>query len=178
MFDLSQDVPNFNLPPNPPAPGGNHPWTGSPLANGAAIQYDATRQVRAVLKSSDSGLLNSEHSVAPDILNYPTDISEGNDGPNMNLELMPYQNPTGSQAVMRDTDDPRYTLSHGNGLADATFLLQAQFRQYARVQIAGKWYQCSDPELSDLKFKFRKTGGMWIDDGSSFVTGNGPFPPQ
>lgn len=176
MFDLSQDVPNFNLPPNP-APGGNHPWTGNPLAAGAAIQYDATRQVRAVLKSSDSGLLNAQHAVVPDIPDYPTDISEGNDDPNMNLELMPYAGPVGIQAIMRDTDDPRYTLSHGDGLADATFLLQAQFRQYARVQIAGKWYQCSDLNLSDLKFKFRKTAGLWTDDNSSFVTGNGPFTP-
>ncbi|MEO6476749.1 hypothetical protein, partial [Luteolibacter sp.] len=178
MFDLSQDIPNFNLPPNPPAPGGNHPWTAEPLSHGAAICYDATRQVRAVMKSSDSGLLNTEHAMVPDIPDYPTDIAIGNDDPNMNFELMPYLGNAGSQGIMRDIDDPRFTLANLNGVANATFLLNAQFRQYARVQIVGKWYQCSDLNLGDLKFKFKKINGQWVDDSSSFVTGNGTFPPQ
>jgi hypothetical protein len=147
------------------------------LANGAAIRYDATRQVRAVLKSTDTALLNAEHAVVPDIPDYPTDISIGNDDPNMGGELMPYQGPSGIQGVMTDLDSPHYTLKHSKGGADSTFLLSAQFRQYARIQIAGKWYQCSDLKLSDLNFKFWKNAGKWTDDGSSFVTGNGTFPP-
>lgn len=181
MFDLAQDIPDFNLLPAPSAPGGNQIWPShEPLANGAAIRYDATRQVRAVLKSSDSVVLDWQHGHEgyPDIPNYPTDIAEGNDDPNMGGEIMPYQGAEGIQGIMRDVDSPKYSLSHGDGLPDATFLMAAQFRQYARVQIAGTWFRCSDLELSYLKLKFKKTNGKWADDNSSFVTGNGNSPPQ
>lgn len=177
MFDLTQDIPNFNLPPNPPVPG-NHAWPPhAPLADGAAIQYDATRQVRAVMRSSDSALLNSEHAHAPDIPDYPADIGIGNDDPEMNLELLPYQGPSGSQGAMAEQDAPHYKLANDLGAPNSTFQLNAQFRQYARVQIAGKWYQCSDLWLSDLNFRFKKNATTWSDDNSSFVIGNGTFPP-
>lgn len=76
---------------------------------------------------------------------------------------------------MRDIDSPLYFLNHDRGLPDSTFSLNAQFRQYARIQLAGKWFYCSDLKLSDLKLKFKKTNGKWSDDGSTFITGNGPF---
>lgn len=177
MFDLLQDTPNLNVAPSPPAPGGNHPWKRVPLSGGAAICYDATRQVRAIKKSSDSVLLQIENAPAPDIPDYPNDLAEGNDDPTMVGETRPYLGIDGTHARMRDTDNPKYSLFHSQGLPNTTFLLNAQFRQYARVQIAGKWYVCSDLKLSDLKIRFRKTNGQWVDDGSSYVTGNGIFPP-
>ncbi len=180
MFDLSQDIPNFNLAPDPPAPGGNYAWPpNKPLAGGAAIRYDATRQVRVTMKSSDSVVLDYVHTQNPgypDIPNYPSSIAEGNDDPTMEGETIPYAVGTGTAAVMRDLDYPHFSLIHTDGLPNSTFLLQSQFRQYARVQIAGKWYQCSDFSLSELKFKFKKTNGKWMDDNSSFNPGNGQFP--
>ncbi len=178
MFDTTQDIPNLNVLPNPPAPGGNHPWPPNmPLADGASVRYDATRQVRANPPSSDQVLLGFEREDGfPDIPNFPGDIAEGNDDPNMGGELMPYQGAEGIQGVMTDVDSPKFSLQHVKGLPDSTFSLNAQFRQYARVQIAGKWFRCSDFKLSDLKFRFKKTNGKWSNDGSTFETGNGPFP--
>ncbi len=178
MFDKNQDIPNLNIAPNPQAPGGNHPWPPhEPLANGAAVRYDATRQVRAVLNSSDHVVLGFEREAGyTDIPDFPQDIAMGNDDPNMGTELMPYQGDFGSQGVMTDIDSPLYFLKHERGLPNSTFSLHAQFRQYARVQIGRKWFRCSDLKLSDLKLKFKKTNGKWSNDGSTFVTGNGPFP--
>jgi hypothetical protein len=176
MFDLTQDVPNFNLPPDPPAPGGIHLWLNLPLSGGAEIRFDATRQVRVVRRSSDAVLLSSELAWAPDIPSYPATIAEGNDDVSGNF--LPYEGPSGTQGRMRDADNPIYTMKDSDSPATATFLMNAQFRQYARVQIKGIWYQCSELKLSDIKIKFRKTAGIWANDGSSFVIGNGPFPPQ
>lgn len=180
MFDLAQDIPNLNLPPDPPVPGGNHPWPPhESLANGASIRYDATRQVRVILSSSDQVVLDFEREDGcSDVPDFPDDISIGNDDPSMGGELMPYQSDVGTQGRMTSIDLPVFSLQHVRGLPDSTFSMHAQFRQYARVQIAGKWYRCSDLKLSDLVLKFKKTNGKWSDDGSSFVIGNGPFPLQ
>ncbi len=177
MFDLNQDVPNFNLAPSVPAPG-NHPWTGNALAPGASISYDASRQVRVIYKSNDSNVQQFLHVGTPDIMAYPSDPIEGNDDPDMVGETIPYL-PQGTTAIMRDGDQPFVSLDHatGNGNPNATIFGLAQFKQFARIQIGSRWYKCSADELSEVTFKLKRDNGKWIDNGSIFVTGNSQFPP-
>jgi hypothetical protein len=178
MFNLTSDVPDFTQAPTVPAPG-IHPWTGASLAPGAALRYDASRQVRVVARSNDSTIDQLLHDGRPDIATYPSDAIEGNDDPDLGAETFPYQ-PLGTTAVLSDADYPNIELlnSIGSSNPSATIFELAQFRQFARVQIGAKWYLCSDYGLTELTRKLRRDNGRWIDDGSTFVPGNNStFPP-
>jgi hypothetical protein len=177
MFDLTTDVPYLSGPFIVPPPG-VHPWTGNSLAGGAGIRYDASRQFRVVCRSNVPAVQAALLVDHPDVPSYPTDLIEGNDDPDQSGELRPYL-PQGTTAVMLDRDDPHLDLPHGLASAtpQATAVQTAQFRQFARVQIGSKWYKCSDCFLSELTCKAKRENGKWIDDGSTFISGNGSFPP-
>lgn len=179
MFDLSVDVPDLSGAPLVPPPGGTHAWLGTPLSNGAALRYDASRQVRVVSRCSDANLHQIFQSRGPDILAYPQNPVEGNDDPSMNGELVPYL-PNGITGIMLDSDFPDLVLPVplSSATENDTVLKLAQFRQFARVQIGDKWYKCSDYGLSELNIKVKRIDGKWVDDGSTFSSGNNSqFPP-
>jgi hypothetical protein len=177
MFDQTQDIPNFAVVPSVPAPG-VHPWTGYPLAPGAMISYDASRQVRVVMRSNDAPVQQALHSGTPDINSFPVDLIEGNDDPDMTGETVPYL-PIGFTASMLDYDHPFIQIKHSLGASNpnATILKMAQFRQFARVLIKNKWHKCSSDELTEITFRLKRENGKWVDNGSTFKNGNSTFPP-
>jgi hypothetical protein len=178
MFDLNADVPNLHKPWDVPPPGGNHPWKGTPLALGAQIKYDATRQFRVVSKSNDPTTHADMQAEGPDVLDYPADSVVGNDDPSFIGEIRPYE-PLGITAKMIDFDTPYIVIPHSRGSAtpQATVSQIAQFKQFARVELGARWYKCSDSTLSELRLKAKRENEKWIDDESTFLLGNSPFPP-
>jgi hypothetical protein len=80
---------------------------------------------------------------------------------------------------MTDFDTPYIVIPHSRGSAtpNATVSQTAQFRQFARAELGARWYKCSDYVLSELHLKAKRENGKWIDDGSTFLLGNNPFPP-
>lgn len=177
MFDLTADVPYLSGPFSVPPPG-IHPWSGLALSGGAGIRYDASRQFRVATKSNDPALHAFTQNAGPDVLNYPGDLIEGNDDPSISGETRPYL-PLGTPAVMSDLDTPFFKLKHASGSATSAAVAAqtGQFREFARVQIGSRWYKCSDYFLSEVLFKAKRENNKWIDDGSTFVLGNGTFPP-
>jgi hypothetical protein len=55
--------------------------------------------------------------------------------------------------------------------------IKVQFREFARVQLGGTWYRCSDEKFWRLHIKFKKFGAapVWRDDGSSTAQDNADF---
>jgi hypothetical protein len=178
MFDLNPDIPYLSKPWDVAPPGGNHPWKGTPLAFGADIKYDASRQFRVISKSNDPSTHTALQAEGSDVLDYPGDIAVGNDDPSTTGEVRPYD-PPGITAKMTDFDTPYIVIPHSRGSAtpNATVSQTAQFRQFARAELGARWYKCSDYVLSELHLKAKRENGKWIDDGSTFLLGNNPFPP-
>ncbi len=178
MFDLNADVPDLSSPWDVTPPGGNHPWKGTPLAFGASIKFDASRQFRVTSNSNDQATHAALQAGGPDVPNYPADSVEGNDDPSAIGEVRPYD-PPGITAKMLDFDTPFIELPHSRGSAtsQATVSQTAQFKQFARVELGSRWYKCSDDFLSELHFKAKRENAKWINDGSKFSLGNTTFPP-
>jgi hypothetical protein len=179
MFDTTKEVPLLATKPAIPAPGGNHPWKKTPLSKGADMCYDATRQVRVVTRSNDAALNQALQIIGPDVANFPTDPVEGNDDPDTLRERHPFGAYSG---IMEDADYPDLLLRNSTASSNqnATIHSFAQFKQFARIQVGGRWFKCSaeDEGLSELTFKLKRGDGKWVNDGSKFDLGNdGTFPP-
>jgi hypothetical protein len=178
MFDLKSDVPALNVPWDTAPPGTNHPWKNTPLAFGAEIKIDASRQFRVLSKSNDANTHAALHAAGPDIAVYPQNPAEGNDDPSILGELRPYL-PLGITAKMADFDTPFVEIPHtrGSETPQATISELAQFRQFSRAEIGNRWYKISDFFLSEIYFRAKRENGKWVDNASTFVLGNGQFPP-
>ena len=178
MFDLKSDVPALNVPWDTTPPGTNHPWKNTPLAFGAEIKIDASRQFRVLSKSNDANTHAALQAAGPDITAYPQNSAEGNDDPSILGELRPYL-PLGITARMADFDTPFVEIPHtrGSETPQATISELAQFRQFSRAEIGNRWYKISDFFLSEIYFKAKRENGKWVDNTSTFVLGNGQFPP-
>ena len=178
MFVAREEVPLLAIPPGIPAPGGRHPWTAQPLSEGANMCYDASRQVRVVTRSNDLTLNQALQNGGPDVIDYPASSVEGNDDPNTDRERDPFGVYSG---IMEDADFPEFPLkdSTASSNPNAKILSVAQFKQFARFQVGGRWYKCSAESegLSTLTFKLKRTNAKWVDDGSTYILGNGVFPP-
>ncbi|HEY7089108.1 MAG TPA: hypothetical protein VH518_13520, partial [Tepidisphaeraceae bacterium] len=121
---------------------------------------------------------------------YPSDAVTGNDDANvLNEDNDPYKAPFLNKLRSQDTGSP--AIRSADGQVGNTVELRRQFRDFARLEIAGKWYAISDPFLWRTHMKVRKASEaadgvdynhdsdqqdvLWIDNGSNFGNNNDGF---
>lgn len=154
-------------------PGGNHPiFSSDPLSGGAGKKWDNSRQIRA-RQLNPAGIADSDIAQPPfPDISYPADDVEGNDDRGTGDENNdPYTN----GGVLSGFDRPQTAVVHSAGAEDDTYEVRFHFREFTRLEIEGTWYRISDFYLWRIHMKFRKVGGLWINDGSTTALDNSGF---
>jgi len=152
-------------------PGGMH-WDGEPLANGADKKWDNTRQIKSkwILPAGITSVQCC--GSLPDGLTYPTDDVEGNDDRSTGEEN---NDPYSNSSKLNGEDKPTISALHGVGTNGQTIELRLHFREFARLEIAGSWYRISDFYLWRVHFKWIKSSGKWVNNGSNKALDNNGF---
>ncbi len=167
--------PNFSGANTIPPPGGNHPIYGTPLSGGANKKWDNSRQIRfKVFNPSNIALDDTAFAIygfPSDVLSYPTNDVEGNDDTRTTDEINdPYSQD--HRGVLIGQDINQSGLAHRGGVDGDTFEQRNQFREFTRLEIEGTWYRISDFYLWRFHFKFLKSNGVWVDNGSDKALDN------
>lgn len=167
------DRPDLSGPNVTPPPGGLHPLTGVPLSGGANRKWDNSRQIRAKILNPN-GLANTAFAQpAPvAVAAFPVSDIEGNDDRTPNEEN---NNPYTNGAMLQGVDTPGMGIDHSAGADGNTWERRIQFREFARVELAGTWHRFSDFFPWRIHMKWRKTGGKWVDNGTNKATDNAGF---
>jgi hypothetical protein len=115
---------------------------------------------------------NSDH--------YPDNDVEGNDDSNE-----PSQNPYEVATLLKlnDEDRVRFNVATSAGNVGNFYRCFRQFKQFARLEVAGKWYRISDFKLMRIHAQFKKASEVtlnqdlnsdgdkldevWVDDGTT-----------
>ncbi|HSK74638.1 MAG TPA: hypothetical protein VK892_23260 [Pyrinomonadaceae bacterium] len=158
-------------------PGGTHPVYGVPLAGGANMKWDNSRQIRfKILNPNNISYLDTgfyDLGYPSNLLSYPASDVEGNDdsttGDPENND--PYSN----GGVLTGTDSPQFAVAHRAGVNGNTFEFRAHFREFTRLEIEGEWHRISDFYLWRIHFKFQKNNGFWTDAGTVKALDNAGF---
>ena len=155
-------------------PGGNH-WTGEPLSGGANKKWDNSRQMETKVLNPESypnSALPNGPFWSSQPINYPTDPVEGNDDRSTGDET---NDPYANSGVLTGSDRPTMLLRNSTGSDNDTFEVRLAFKEFTRLEIAGKWYNISDYYLWRFYAKFKRVGGVWTDNGSSGALDNAGF---
>ena len=121
---------------------------------------------------------------------YPTNVAAGNDDAHVGDEDNdPYRAPFIGK--LRSRDLGKAAIRWAEGQVGDTIELRRHFRDFARLEIAGKWYKISDFFEWRLHLKLRKASEaadgqnynadddqvdvLWIDNGSNFGNDNDGF---
>lgn len=173
-----EDRPNLAGARTIAPPGGTHPC-GNPLAGGAPLRWDFSRQVRFV----PGGIIAAECGGGAA---FPANNAEGNDDSHADDEMNdPYAGgaiPQGGRAVpagsVGDSDAPSLNLSHADGLPanpligfpGSTATLVSDFREFVRLEYHRTWWLISHRPTWGVRFRLRKDAtNHWVDDGSAVV---------
>lgn len=177
ICDLQNDVPLLNNTLADLAPNylnvyaGNPPGLGSVgIIGDATYQWDMTRQWREralapTVRAIDIGFIDGSQLAAgipnPNIIlktslsmgidGYPANPLEGNDDSRID------DNPYAKGGIMRDYDTPTHLIAESAaGPLGSTVELRAQFREFVRLDLAGKWYILSNYKYYRLHTTFKK----------------------
>jgi hypothetical protein len=131
--------------------------------------WDMSRKITQRLYSStnqnEPSLINSQDWMQKRI-DYPTDDLEGNDD-RINAQdedSNPYSEDAGQIGELMQVDGPRRVF-YGNELYGLPNTIQVHsqwwFKEFARVQIGGKWYRCSNLEPWRCDVWVINVGGIW-----------------
>jgi outer membrane protein OmpA-like peptidoglycan-associated protein len=182
---LDADRPALNGPRTAPVPGAalTHLITGAPLGGGAPNKWDASRQIRmkvlnphlypvAQLPAVVGHIWNGQPAATTIPENYPANDTIGNDDGHPGDEKNdPYTN----CGVVTAKDNPRMSLANTTGANGDTFEMRFQFREFLRVNLGPNWYRASDVSLWRFHPRFRRAGGVWTNNGSTFARDNNGF---
>lgn len=150
-------------------PGGNHPC-GNPLAGGAPLRWDFSRQFSFAVGGIVAGACGGAAA-------FPNNNALGNDDSHAADEMNnPYTGgniPTNARAVpvgsVGDYDAPSLNLSHAaHGVAGSTATSAADFREFVRLEYNRTWWLISHRPTWGFTFRLRKNAAnRWVDDGSA-----------
>jgi hypothetical protein len=175
---------------DPPGSGQLHVVFNVDLKGGVDKKWDVSRRFRAKVfnpylytKSSldkISGTFWDSQPVAEDLpASYPADIRIGNDDSNSldDEENNPYVSfvfPKFSHVVgeITSSDQPTSLMRNSTGADGDTYEERLHFGEFTRLLIGGKWYITSDMFDWRAHMKFRRSSGLWVDDGSAISTDN------
>ena len=187
------DRPDFSgnpaAPPNAPIANGLYN-SGKSLAGGVNSKWDTSRQLRQkVVKPAGLNLDNYKFSngdnAFDDYQAWPVNSLVGNDDNLTNDEdNNPYDAapPPVPVNYLGEFDYPNVKLAQQDGAVNDVVQVKVQFRDFARLEIAGKWFRISDDADWRLTVQMKKvdetvvgnkngdgdaTDILWINDGSS-----------
>lgn len=164
--------PNFSGGNTTPAPGGNHPFTGTALSGGANTKWDVSRQMRANILNP-ANIANNDFLQPPFVnVNYPANNVEGNDDA---LVLNENNDPYTNNGILTDRDRPIYGIVDRAGANGDTYEAHLHFRQFTRLEIEGTWTRISDDFLWRIHLNFIKVNGFWENNGSNKALDNAGF---
>ena len=154
-------------------PGGAHPLSGAPLANGATRKWDSSRQIKAKILNPNNLPNSAFAQPAPvAVAAFPVNDVEGNDDRSVGDENNdPYTN----GGRLDGYDSPLMGIANAAGADGNTWERRLHFREFARVELAGTWHRISEFFPWRIHVKFRKAGGKWVNDGTSKATDNAGF---
>ena len=184
------DLSGANTSSVPPSGGLN--YKGSALTGGANKQWDSSRQIRQKTLNPSGVTLPGDASFHDNFHNYPsvTDgdgrpggagaisfrdwLVAGNDDAGVGDEdNNPYSAP--HIGKLWGIDRPSRGIKHSEGSNGDTVEWRLHFREFARLEINGKWYLISDYFPWRVHYKLKKASGKWRNDGSSKATDNTGF---
>ena len=166
------DRPNFSGGNTTPAPGGNHPFTGTTLSLGANTKWDVSRQMRANILNP-ANIANNDFLQPPFVnVNYPANNVEGNDDA---LVLNENNDPYTNNGILTDRDRPIYGIVDRAGANGDTYEAHLHFRQFTRLEIEGNWTRISDDFLWRIHLNFIKVNGFWENNASNKALDNAGF---
>ena len=165
--------PNFSGSKTTNPPGGNHPIFGDPLADGADMKWDNSRQIRAKIINPNN--ISDADRLQPPVpasgISYPSNEVEGNDDSTNEEETNdPY-----NADVLTGVDLASEGIKHTAGSNGNTFELRLHFKEFTRLEIEGTWHRISDYKLWRIHFKFKKVNGKWVNDSSIQALNNDDF---
>jgi outer membrane protein OmpA-like peptidoglycan-associated protein len=181
------DRPALDGPPTAAVPGAalRHLASGSLLGGGAAKKWDASRQVRVRVLNprlypvpqlppiDPLGHMWNGQPIANTIPeNYPANNALGNDDSNTCDET---NNPYENCGLVTSIDNPTIPMRNATGADGDTFELRIHFREFLRVNLGTTWYRASDFSLWRFHPRFRRAGGVWTNNASTFAQDNAGF---
>jgi len=186
------DRPALDGPRTAAVPGAaqTHVISGNTLAGGAgdpvasSHKWDASRQIRmkilnpalypvAQLPAVTGHMWNAQPVASNVPEDYPANDALGNDD---TTDHDPENNdPYGNAGVVTGHDDPQMPFNNATGADGDTFEVRMQFKEFLRVNLDTTWYRASDFSLWRFHAAFRRAGGAWTNNGSSFARDNAGF---
>jgi outer membrane protein OmpA-like peptidoglycan-associated protein len=185
------DRPALHGPRTAAVPGAaqTHVISGATLAGGAgdpvaaSHKWDASRQIRmkvlnpalfpvAQLPAVGGHLWTGQPAASTVPEDFPVNDALGNDDTHDTDEN---NDPYANAGVVTATDDPFIILDNATGADGDTFELRYQFHEFLRVNLDTRWYRASDFSLWRFHARFRRVGGAWTDDNSTFAQNNAGF---
>jgi hypothetical protein len=167
-----------------PVPQAHTNLDGVSLAGGATLMWDASRQIKAKV-IDPRGVTPKGDVVEQD--DYPDDDAEGNDDVHVGDEdNNPYPNrdgtvrnrpggPVFNPAYLWSSDRPRLELQNSWGATGDTVERRLHFREFTRIELAGKWFRVSDFFPWRFHIRFRHTATRWQNDNSVSEANNDDF---
>jgi hypothetical protein len=192
LFADTDDIPDLKGPNESDPPGGDlkHVVTDMPLAQGATMKWDVSRQVSATIKNQhlfgkryfphiDGTLYDAQPVESDNPAEFPSEKLIGNDDAGVDDESNdPYQENTdpdlehekGDVAVI-DTVIAQFGTPSDPFTAEYEELLN--FNEFLRLEINGKWYLISPFEQWFFRLKAIKRGQSWFESEDESKSGKG-----
>ena len=169
-------------------PGGKHIITGGSAANGVNSKWDVSRWMSLAIKNPGtiprgkfcSGwgkMYNAQAKELDEPLKKPSKEAEGNDDSDIiDEDNNPYSAAAGLVAhgvgEIASYDYPSYWTSDVGGAENGTIEHKALFNEFARLEIAKRWFRISDDVKWRLIQRVRKTGVLFQNNGSDAGQGH------
>ncbi len=150
-------------------PGGTNSC-GNALTGGVNRRWDMSRQIR--MRNIDPAghlPLSCLDSVGGA---YPANITEGNDDAGVADEN---NNPYGNGGQITSFDTPTRFFPHTLGANGDTIEQHLQFREFARLEYHGTWWNISHFAPWRFHIRIRKAAGRWVDAGTDGAQDNAGF---
>ncbi len=161
------DHPNLegSLPAGVTAPDGYNSCNQS-VAGGANRKWDSSRQIKGKYTSPPNITVACTDNLN---LQYSNSNIVGTDDVG---QIDERNEPYLENATLSGEDIPGRTWRNNVGTDGNTAQHNIQFREFTRVLLGNTWYRCSDWCPWRIELKFKKTAGIWEDNGSSQALGN------
>jgi hypothetical protein len=181
------DIPDLRGAATIAVPGATdrHILTNNPLSGGVNARWDASRRLRVKVLNpalytknqlfQTAGWIWDNQPVATDTpATFPANEAQGTDDSGTGDEDNdPYNAP--DVGLLVGNDQPTIPMRHSTGANNDTFELRVQFGEFARLQVAGRWYRISDFLPWKLHVVLKRVGGLWTDNGSTAAGDNAGF---
>ena len=74
---------------------------------------------------------------------------------------------------MLSTDAPKIIIAHAAGTDGEKLSWVLDLKEFARLELGGKWYRISDDTEWHINLRLQRANGKWVDDNTT----QGPGTP-